>query len=249
MELDSDATLASPLHRSAPVLVRRIAQLFVGLFLYGVGIALMVRAELGVAPWDVLTQGIAKQTGLASASSPGPAARAAALDPDPAEAGLRHGDQRAARRPRADLVLWLDPARGPTSGCASCCSRPASLVLGVATGLYIGARLGPGPRDGLMTGPAPAPAGAIWIVRTLIEVTVLAIGWLLGGNVGIGTVAFALLIGPICDVHAPAASRSAVPRPDARRSVRRPCEADRAHRSSVEAVGRDRHRRTGRRPP
>ena len=76
----------------APVLVRRFVQLFVGLFLYGMGIALIVRGELGVAPWDVLTQGIAKQTGLNFGLDHGDHERhrAAAVDPDPPEAGLRH---------------------------------------------------------------------------------------------------------------------------------------------------------------
>ena len=76
-------------------------------------------------------------------------------------------------------------------------------ALAVATGLYIGARFGPGPRDGLMTGIHRRFGWRIWIVRTAIEITVLAIGWLLGGNVGIGTVAFALLIGPMVNVTLP----------------------------------------------
>jgi len=76
-------------------------------------------------------------------------------------------------------------------------------LLAVATGLYIGARFGPGPRDGLMTGINRRWGWRIWIVRTSIEVVVLGIGWLLGGNVGIGTVAFALLIGPMVNVTIP----------------------------------------------
>ena len=81
----------------------------------------------------------------------------------------------------------------------------AGIVLnGVATGLYIGARLGPGPRDGLMTGyVALRPGRSIRLVRTVIEVTVLAIGFLLGGTVGIGTVAYALAIGPLAHVFIP----------------------------------------------
>ena len=76
-------------------------------------------------------------------------------------------------------------------------------LLAVATGLYIGARLGPGPRDGLMTGLHARTGWRIWIVRTGIEVTVLTIGWILGGQVGIGTLAFALLIGPMVNVTLP----------------------------------------------
>ena len=72
------------------------------------------------------------------------------------------------------------------------------LVLSGATGLYIGAAFGPGPRDGLMTGLHRQTGWPIWVVRTGLEVTVVAIGWVLGGNVGLGTVAFALLVGPLC---------------------------------------------------
>jgi uncharacterized membrane protein YczE len=77
------------------------------------------------------------------------------------------------------------------------------LVCAFATGLYIGARFGPGPRDGLMTGLHARTGWPIWIVRSAIEGTVLLIGWWLGGNVGVGTLAFALLIGPLCGVTLP----------------------------------------------
>lgn len=87
-------------------------------------------------------------------------------------------------------------------------------LLAIATGLYIGARFGHGPRDGLMTGIHHRFGWRIWIVRTSIEVTVLSVGWLLGGNVGVGTVAFALLIGPMVNVTLPLlrVRESAVPR-------------------------------------
>jgi uncharacterized membrane protein YczE len=76
-------------------------------------------------------------------------------------------------------------------------------LLAIATGLYIGAGYGPGPRDGLMTGINRRWGTPIWLVRTVIELTVLAIGWILGGSVGVGTIAFALLIGPMCNVTIP----------------------------------------------
>lgn len=76
-------------------------------------------------------------------------------------------------------------------------------LLAVATGLYIGARFGPGPRDGLMTGLHQRTGMPIWLVRGAIELTVLGIGWVLGGTVGLGTVAFALLIGPMVNVTLP----------------------------------------------
>ncbi|MCJ8503287.1 hypothetical protein MRU69_00210 [Kocuria flava] len=77
------------------------------------------------------------------------------------------------------------------------------LLLAAASGLYIGAQLGPGPRDGLMTGLHQSLGLPIWFVRTAIEGTVLVLGWLLGGSVGVGTVAFALLIGPLINLALP----------------------------------------------
>ena len=81
--------------------------------------------------------------------------------------------------------------------------RSAIVLIGVATGMYIGANFGPGPRDGLMTGLARRTGGSIRLVRTGIEIAVLAVGWLLGGTVGIGTVVFALAIGPLAQVFLP----------------------------------------------
>ncbi|HRQ00794.1 MAG TPA: hypothetical protein PK781_10080, partial [Terrimesophilobacter sp.] len=77
------------------------------------------------------------------------------------------------------------------------------VIIGFATGLYIGARYGPGPRDGLMTGLHRVTGRPIWVVRTGIEVIVLAIGWMLGGTVGVGTLAFALFIGPLAGFFMP----------------------------------------------
>ena len=77
------------------------------------------------------------------------------------------------------------------------------LLLAIASGIYIGANLGPGPRDGLMTGIHSRFGTPLWVGRTAVEVTVLVIGWILGGNVGVGTVAFALLIGPLCNITLP----------------------------------------------
>lgn len=183
---------------------RRIAQLLGGLFLYGVGIALMVRAEIGVAPWDVLTQGISKQTGLPFGLITNLVGVLVLLlwIPIRQKPGVGTVLNVLLIGPSAQLVLWLVPlqtefwVRIPLF-------IAGLLVVGIATGLYIGARLGPGPRDGLMTGLHAKLGWPIWLVRTIIEVTVLAIGWALGGNVGVGTVAFALLIGPIANVTLP----------------------------------------------
>ena len=183
---------------------RRIGQLLVGLFLYGAGIAFMVRAEIGVAPWDVLTQGISKQTGLPFGLITNLVGVLVLLlwIPIRQKPGVGTVLNVLLIGPSAQLVLWLVPeqtelwVRIPLF-------IAGLLVVGIATGLYIGARLGPGPRDGLMTGLHAKLGWPIWLVRTIIEVTVLAIGWVLGGDVGIGTVAFALLIGPIANVTLP----------------------------------------------
>jgi len=104
--------------------------------------------------------------------------------------------------PFAQVGLWIIP---PIDGLVWEILVFASglLILAIATGLYIGARFGPGPRDGLMTGIHNRWGWRIWIVRTSIEVVVLSIGWLLGGNVGFGTLAFALLIGPLVNITIP----------------------------------------------
>jgi uncharacterized membrane protein YczE len=186
------------------VLVRRFAQLFVGLFLYGMGIALIVRGELGVAPWDVLTQGIAKQTGLNFGLITVITSGIVLLLWIPIRQKPGFGTIMNALLvgPAADVGLWLIPS-GLDLWVRILLLAAGIVVLAVATGLYIGAHFGPGPRDGLMTGLHRVTGWRIWIVRTGIELVVLAIGWMLGGNVGIGTVAFALLIGPLCGYTIP----------------------------------------------
>ena len=202
MELDWDM-LRRPTD-PAPVLVRRFVQLFVGLFLYGIGIALIVRGELGVAPWDVLTQGIAKQTGLNFGLITILTSGVVLLLWIPIRQKPGFGTVMNALLvgPFADLGLWLIPP-GLDLWIRALLLPAGIVVLAIATGLYIGAHFGPGPRDGLMTGLHRVTGWKIWIVRTGIEVVVLAAGWLLGGNVGIGTLAFALLIGPLCGYAIP----------------------------------------------
>jgi uncharacterized membrane protein YczE len=183
---------------------RRIGQLLVGLFLYGIAIALMVRAGIGVSPWDVLTQGVSKQTGLPFGLVTNLIGVAVLLlwIPIRQRPGVGTVLNVLIIGPSAQLGLWLIPQQ--TSPVIQGLVYTGGLVLlAMATGLYIGARLGPGPRDGLMTGLHKRTGWKIWIVRTAIEVTVLTIGWLLGGQVGIGTVAFALLIGPMVNFTLP----------------------------------------------
>lgn len=182
----------------------RLVQLVVGLFFYGIGLALMVRGAIGVAPWDVLSQGISLQTGLPFGLVTNIVGAGVLLlwIPIRQKPGLGTVLNVLLIGTSAEVGLWLLPVvddllvRVPLF-------VAGLLLTAIATGLYIGARFGPGPRDGLMTGIHNRWGWRIWIVRTAIEVSVLTIGWLLGGNVGIGTLAFALLIGPMVQITLP----------------------------------------------
>ncbi|GAA1508597.1 putative membrane protein YczE [Agromyces terreus] len=188
----------------APILARRLVQLYLGLLLYGIAIALIVRGELGVAPWDVLTQGVSKQTGLNFGLVTVLISVVVLLlwIPIRQRPGFGTIMNVLLVGPAADLGLWLIPA-GLDLWARILLLAGGIVVLAIATGLYIGAHFGPGPRDGLMTGIHRRTGWRIWIVRTSIELVVLGAGWLLGGDVGIGTVAFALLIGPLCGYTIP----------------------------------------------
>ena len=185
-------------------MTRRITQLLIGLFLYGIGIALIVRGAIGVAPWDVLTQGIDKHTHLGFGLITILTSAVVLLFwiPLRQKPGIGTVLNALLVGPAADVGLWLIP-EGLDLWARILLFAAGLLVLAAATGLYIGAHFGPGPRDGLMTGLHRRTGWKIWIGRTGIEVVVLGIGWALGGNVGIGTVLFAVLIGPLCHVTIP----------------------------------------------
>jgi uncharacterized membrane protein YczE len=180
---------------------RRLLQLLAGLLLLGASLAMLLRAGLGLAPWDVLHQGLARLTGTSVGTMVIAVSFLVLLTWIP----LR---QRPGIGTIANALLVgvaLDLTMLVLDDASSWFWRVALLVLGVlvnglATALYIGALLGPGPRDGLMTGLVRRTGRSVRLIRTVIEVGVLAVGWLLGGTVGIGTVVFALAIGPI--VHA-----------------------------------------------
>ena len=185
-------------------LTRRLVQLYVGLVAYGAACGLEVRGNLGLDPWDVFHQGLSHHLHLAIGT-----------------VVIVVG--------AAVLVLWWPLRQWPGLGTVSNVIfvglamnwtlalvpyRAALgvripemvggiLLLGVATGMYIGAAFGPGPRDGLMTGLARRTGRSIRLVRTTLELTVLAGGWLLGGTIGIGTVLFAISIGPLVQVFLP----------------------------------------------
>jgi uncharacterized membrane protein YczE len=183
---------------------RRLPQLYLGLVLYGVSLAMMVRGALGLAPWDVLHSGFIRHV--------------------PMTLG-----QAVVLFSFVVLVLWIPLREMPGLGTISnavvvgfsadatlaLLDRPDSLVArtalmvggvalcGLASALYIGAQLGRGPRDGLMTGFARRTGLSLRLVRTALEVTVVVIGLLLGGKLGIGTVVYALAIGPLTQVMLP----------------------------------------------
>lgn len=196
--------LLAPIVRNGVPVTRRLTQLYVGLTIYGASMALMIRAKIGLDPWDVFNQGLTRITPLSFGTIV-------------IVSGI------------LILLLWLPLRQRPGIGTisnvfvigiavdlflaiipdASSLSLSAALLLsgvllnGLATALYIGAGLGPGPRDGLTTGLVTRTGKSVRLIRTIIEVSVLIIGWLMGGTVGVGTVAYALLIGPIIHVLLP----------------------------------------------
>lgn len=183
---------------------RRLTQLYVGLVLYGVSLALMVRGDLGLAPWDVLHSGFIRHV--------------------PITLG-----QAVVLFSFLVLLLWIPLRETPGLGTVSNAvvvgvAADATLVLldtpeswgwrialmvggvvlnGLATAMYIGAQLGRGPRDGLMTGLARRTGGSLRLIRTGLEVTVVVVGLLLGGALGIGTVLYAVAIGPLTQLMLP----------------------------------------------
>lgn len=195
----------------------RIVQLLVGLVLYGAGCAIMVRAGIGLDPWTVFAQGISRQTGV----------------------GIGWVTNIVGF---LVLLLWIPLRQRPglgtvanillvgTSMQATLAVFPAvdgfalqliafvagMVLVAVASGLYIGADFGPGPRDGLMTGLHARFGWPIWAARLGVEASVLLAGWILGGTVGIGTIIFALGIGPLVHRTLPLFDRT---RRAARRAV------------------------------
>jgi uncharacterized membrane protein YczE len=188
---------------SARHVTGRLVRLYAGLAAFGVSLALMLEANLGLGPWDVLHQGVAERLGVPIGwvvIGVGAVVMLAWI-PLRERPGLGTISNVVLIGLVADAALALLPTPGPMA------LRVVFLVTGIVgtaigTGLYVGAGFGPGPRDGLMTGLARRGL-SVRLVRTSIEVAVLVIGFLLGGSVGIGTIAFALGIGPLVQITLP----------------------------------------------
>ncbi len=185
-------------------LARRLPQLYVGLFLYGVSLAMMVRGALGLAPWDVLHSGFIRHV-------PMTLGQAVILFsfvvlvlwiPLREMPGLGTISNALVVGFSADLTLAL--LTQPDSVVARIALMLGGVLLcGLASALYIGAQLGRGPRDGLMTGLSRRTGLSLRLVRTGLEVAVVVIGLLLGGKLGVGTVVYALAIGPLTQLMLP----------------------------------------------
>ncbi len=187
----------------------RLVQLFSGLVLYGISDAMLLLARLGVDPWDVLHQGLARQTGMQTGTWTIIVGAAVLLLWPPLRQRPGIGTLCNVVVIGAVIDLMLTIAPSPHGLAVRIAVLVSGVVLnGIATGLYIGAGLGPGPRDGLMTGLS-ARGHSIRVVRTGIEAAVLLTGWLLGGNVGAGTVLYAVSIGPLAHIFIPLFSRRA----------------------------------------
>lgn len=179
----------------------RGAALLVGLYLYGASMALMVRAGLGLDPWDVFHQGLSMRTGM----SIGLASAVTGVVVLLAWIPLRNKPGVGTIANIVVIAVAVDSTLAWLPAPSAMAVRVAFLVGGVvlnaiATVLYVGAGLGPGPRDGLTTGLVHRTGRSVRLIRTTIEVLVVATGWLLGGNVGVGTVLYALGIGPLIQV-------------------------------------------------
>lgn len=193
---------------------RRLGQLAVGLTLFGFAIGLMLASGLGVPPWDVLHQGLAVRFGLTVGIWSIIVSGLVLLLWIPL--GERIGVGTVANVVIIGIMIDVSTAVIPDPGSTAIAWAmllAGVALIGLASGLYIGAHLGPGPRDGLMTGIA-RHGYSIRLTRTVIEIVVLTIGWVLGGTFGWGTVVFAFLIGPLVHFFLPRLSLDPITDPN-----------------------------------
>ncbi|MFH7127330.1 YitT family protein [Klebsiella pneumoniae] len=185
-------------------MLRRLLQLYIGLVLYGVSTALFVHANLGADPWDVFHLGVAKQLGISFGTVIILTGAAVLLlwIPIRQMPGLGTVSNVIVLGLAADATLAVLPPL--ESMVARSALLAGAIVLNaIATGMYIGAGFGPGPRDGLMTGLHARTGWSLRGIRTAIELSVPLIGWLLGGKFGVGTLIYALSIGPLIQLCLP----------------------------------------------
>lgn len=185
-------------------LPRRLTQLLLGLALYGATLALLIRSTLGNAPWDVLHQGLSGHVPLTIGQCVIVTSLVVLLLWIP----LRETPGAGTVANSVLVGLATDATLGVVTAPHAWWLRTLFVIAGVvgnalATALYIGAQLGPGPRDGLMTGLHRRTGVSVRAVRTGMEVVVVIIGWLLGGVLGLGTVLYAVGIGPLVQVLLP----------------------------------------------
>jgi len=183
---------------------RRLPQLYAGLFLYGWSMAMMIQAGLGLDPWDVLHQGLARYLPVSFGTVTILVGAVVLLLWIPLRQwpGLGTVSNVFVIGLAADFGLWAIPS--PDSLLARSLLMISAVILnGLAGAAYIGTHFGPGPRDGLMTGLVTRTGVSIRLVRTSLEVAVLVTGWLLGGQVGIGTIVYAVGIGPLVQLFLP----------------------------------------------
>jgi uncharacterized membrane protein YczE len=179
-------------------LPRRLLQLVVGLAIYGASMAMVVRGALGAIPWDVLHTGLIEHIPITFGQVSILTALAVLLMWIPLRQlpGLGTVANVFLVGLAADIALAVLPVTGDI-GIRLVLMLGGILLNAMATAMYMGSQLGPGPRDGFMTGLARVTGRSIRLVRTLIEVAVVVVGWMLGGAVGVGTVLYALAIGPL----------------------------------------------------
>lgn len=179
-------------------LTRRLLQLVVGLLIYGASMAMVVRGALGAIPWDVLHTGLIEHIPITFGQISILLAMVVLLMWIPLRQmpGLGTVANVFLVGLAADIALAIVPVTGDI-GVRLALMLGGILLNAMATAMYMGSQLGPGPRDGFMTGLARVTGRSIRLVRTLIEVAVVVVGWMLGGAVGVGTVVYALAIGPL----------------------------------------------------
>ena len=193
--------LPTPTRRQLAV---RLPRLIVGLVLFGFGVAIMVVANLGLSPWEVLHQGIARRTGISIGTISVITGIAVLVLWIPLRQRIGIGTLLNVMLigPVIDASLWLLPAEIETLWLRWVLMFGGTAIIAVGTGIYIGVGLGPGPRDGLMTGLATKGIN-VGLARVGIEIAVLVIGYFLGGTVGIGTLVFAFGVGPLVAIFLP----------------------------------------------